>query len=948
MRSDNFKIFYTNAGSLYNKMDELRTAVDLYKADVICVSETHFDCEILDAEVAIKGYTHYRADRNFKICTVVSGDDLSKGGGSIIYIKSTLTSKLISSFSAPDSLAISIERDIGNVVIACVYRSQQLTDSQNKVIIDAIGRLCTDYVTEEVIVVGDFNLPNVSWVSGTVGGPIDSIDKILCLQSDYLSLVTELGLTWHITDEITRRRLVDGILQESTLDQVFTSNDAIVGGVSIKAPIGGSDHVGILVDVNVDVKEQQKFIDSSKKNWGKISFDDLLTLSQKTEWAYSSSDLGVEEMWSEFHGKLLEVSSSVPSMDTNSGSHSSRKLPWDNSALKRRRREKDKQWAIFDSSPTPVNLNQALHTQGKYEKTEVSAKIKYEKKISKNLKSSTRSFFSYLRSKRKLNTTVSSLKKEDGTHSEGAADTATVLLDFFGSVFTRESLGPLPNNCYSARNESEPIAKVTILDDDVAKHLAKVNIYKSSGPDDIHPKLLKALANNQQFVAATGELFRKCADSGTIPSMWKEANVVALHKKGPKNLASNYRPVSLTCILCKIYEKFIRDHILAHVEGSIALQQHGFVGGRSCLSNLLETVDTILEMLEEGAPVDVLYFDFCKAFDTVPHYRLLAKLESYGITGSILEIVRDFLSNRRMRVVVGGKFSSYCDVISGVPQGSVLGPLLFVLFINDLPDTLKSTIQLFADDLKLVGNANNYEDIAMDMNMLEEWENTWLLRFNPSKCKVLHINNNENPRNKYKLNGFELASVESECDLGVETTAAFDWNANIKNSIAKANKMIAWVARNLVCRSRDVMLLVYKSLIRPHIEYCVQIWSPVPRYGNWATIIELENVQRKFTRLIDGVGLLPYGERLAKLKLTTLAERRLRADLIETYKIISGSVDYGRNLFTVTRSGHSLVSHVGAKSKLRKDFSLRESSNTGTNYPKKYSWLTVWKVLKLD
>ena len=123
-----------------------------------------------------------------------------------------------------------------------------------------------------------------------------------------------------------------------------------------------------------------------------------------------------------------------------------------------------------------------------------------------------------------------------------------------------------------------------------------------------------------------------------------------------------------------------------------------------------------------------------------------------------------------MRVVVGGEFSSYCDAISGAPQGSVLGPLLFVLFINDLPASLKSSIQLFADDLKLIGNANNYEDIPNDISMLEEWENTWLLRFNPGKCKVLHINNNENPHNEYKLNGCVLTGVESECALGVETT----------------------------------------------------------------------------------------------------------------------------------------------------------------------------------
>ena len=390
--------------------------------------------------------------------------------------------------------------------------------------------------------------------------------------------------------------------------------------------------------------------------------------------------------------------------------------------------------------------------------------------------------------------------------------------------------------------------------------------------------------------------------------VWKEANVAPLFKKGVKSDPLNYRPVSLTCILCKVYEKFIRQHIIDHVNDHLSDMQHGFVGGRSCFSNLLETVDTVLSMLSEGAPVDVLYLDFCKAFDTVPHRRLLAKLESYGITGKTLDIIGDFLSNRSMKVFVGGQSSNVHYVKSGVPQGSVLGPLLFVLFINDLPENLQTCVKLFADDLKLIGNTNNYDKIVSDISLLEEWEETWLLRFNPLKCKVLHIDKNDNPMKDYFIDGVKLTTVESECDLGVLTNSTLDWSDNVKDSIAKANRMIGWISRNVIDRSREVMLLVYKALIRPHVEYCVQIWTPTARQGNWPTILALEKVQRKFTRLIEGVGVLPYGERLNKLGLTTLAERRIRGDLIETFKILSGIVNYGRSLFKLSASGRNLVS----------------------------------------
>ena len=152
-------------------------------------------------------------------------------------------------------------------------------------------------------------------------------------------------------------------------------------------------------------------------------------------------------------------------------------------------------------------------------------------------------------------------------------------------------------------------------------------------------------------------LFAKCVQGRKIPAEWKIANVVALHKKGSRDQAANHRPVSLTCILSKVYQTFVKKHILNHVDSSVSSDQHGFISGRSCTSNLLEAFDTIIDMMDEGLPVDVLYFDFWKAFDTVPHYRLLVKLENMGITGETLEIIEDFLSDRAMRVGVGDSFS---------------------------------------------------------------------------------------------------------------------------------------------------------------------------------------------------------------------------------------------------------------------------------------------------
>ncbi|KAL5247270.1 hypothetical protein ACHWQZ_G019213 [Mnemiopsis leidyi] len=297
---------------------------------------------------------------------------------------------------------------------------------------------------------------------------------------------------------------------------------------------------------------------------------------------------------------------------------------------------------------------------------------------------------------------VPTLERGDGSRTSGPADSAEVLAEAFSSVFVHE-----PENLPDVEmpeGNCDILNDIDISFDKVKHELETLNCFKSYGPDNIHPKLLQSLADDSSFVDAVVELFRECTDSGKLPEIWKSANLSALFKSGSKTDPLNYRPVSLTCILCKIYEKILRNEILAFVEDKISPQQHGFVKGKSCLSNLLETMDCILELLEEGIPVDILYFDFKKAFDRVPHNRLILKLQGLGIEGKVLDVIKDFLIGRNFRVSVNGQFSSFKKILSGIPQGSVIGPLLFILFINDLPECLKSTVKIFADDLKLIAN----------------------------------------------------------------------------------------------------------------------------------------------------------------------------------------------------------------------------------------------------
>ena len=342
------------------------------------------------------------------------------------------------------------------------------------------------------------------------------------------------------------------------------------------------------------------------------------------------------------------------------------------------------------------------------------------------------------------------------------------------------------------------------------------------------------------------------------------------------------------------------------MQGEFSPFQHGFISGKSCLSNLLETVELILHYLDNGNEVDLIYF-VRHSTQYHMHSRLLIKLQSFGITGNTLAIIENFLTNRWMAVRVGDSMARWRSVLSEVPQGSVIGPLLFALFINDLPESVKSAVKLFADDVKLIGDANDLAGIQDDLDSISTWKNDWCMEFNSEKCTVMHIGKNDTSQ-RYHLEENELVIVGTEKDLGVTFSESFDWSEHIEQSIGKANKTQAWILRNILSRDADVLLPLYKSTIRPHLKYCVQVWAPRTRYGNWKVIMELENCQRKLTiKSIRGLEDLSYRDRLIKLGLTTVLERRARGDLIEIFKIESGFVAYGQHMFRKGSTGRQFL-----------------------------------------
>ena len=313
--------------------------------------------------------------------------------------------------------------------------------------------------------------------------------------------------------------------------------------------------------------------------------------------------------------------------------------------------------------------------------------------------------------------------------------------------------------------------------------------------------------------------------------------------------------------------------------------QHGFRGGRSCCTQLLEVMETWTEWFDQGLPWNTIYTDFSKAFDSVPHERLLKKLKGYGIKGNLLNWIKDFLSNRRQRVSLGGKLSQWKPVTSGIPQGSVLGPILFTIFINDMPEIVSSMMKLFADDAKIfraIASADDINILQEDINKLLKWSVDWQLPLNVSKCKCMHYGN-KNLNHSYTMGDTPLATDSTEKDVGVTFDTSLEFRMHIKTMISKANSRVGLIKRSFSKLNKKSFKLLYKSLVRPILEYCSCIWFPLYK----TDAIEIEKVQRRATKLVPCLKNMSYPDRLRELNLTTLAYRRQRTDIIQVFRIIN-------------------------------------------------------------
>ncbi len=856
------RILNINCQSLVNKKGPFYNLIDSTKPDVIIATETWFNSNIGDAEYFSSQYYVHRRDRGAE----------NPGGGVLIAVNSMYLSSReeLLETGAAETLWCKLNiKGCKTLYIGACYRPKINDTETLEALETALSRLSgKDSI---ILLGGDFNLPGWDWQNRTLKpkAPYPSI------HNKFGDILNDHGLT-QIIEEPTRA--------DNTLDLIITNRPNQINRTQILPGI--SDHNVVYTELEVKPVRKKQVPRSiplyNKANWPAFRehVTQLATRIREIELASS-----VEELWCTFRDSMHKgIQTFIPSKTTKSRDS----CPWLDDDLKRKIRRRDRAHKSSRRTGRAEAEKRFLKLKQEVQRDQRRAYWKYVESIitpqdsDTNEYSGMKRFWKFIKHRRTDHNGVAPLKV-DGKLVTDAKPKAEALNRQFQSVFTVEN----DFNASPPAHTVPPMQDITITTNGVLKLLQNLNPGKACGPDNISPRVLKELADI--IADPLTRIFQKSLNEQQVPKDWRHATVTPVFKKGQKYDCANYRPISLTCIASKLMEHIICSNIMKHAKDNDILYplQHGFREERSCETQLLEFVHDVAGNMQQGLQTDVCVLDFSKAFDKVGHQRLIEKLNWYGIGGKTNGWIKSFLSDRTQAVVVDGESSNSVPVMSGVPQGSVLGPCLFLFYINDITDGLTSTARLFADDTMIymtIKNEMDAQDLQRDLDLLTVWEKKWMMEFHPAKCEVITISRKKSPiMHTYTLHGHALKHVDHIKYLGLTISSDLRWDRHVDNITSKATNTLNFLRRNINVGNPQVKEQAYKSLVRPSLEYSQAVWDP----HTAGLIKKVEKVQRqaaRFTlhryRRTSSVGAM-----LTQLEWPSLEERRRQARLVMFYKI---------------------------------------------------------------
>lgn len=881
-RKKKIKYMYTNADMLMNKREELKDKSTEEWPDIIGICEVKY--KNMNG-IELKKEEFKMDNEKYEIFETNIEKDV--GRGLIMYADKNLKAdKIILKSKAVETLVLQIDTEKGgSLIVALIYRAGSSSKDNSKKIREALDELAS--MNAELIIMGDFNYKEINWEEEKGSGKEQ--DKfIACIQQNMLIQNVK---------EVTRFRGSD---TPSRVDLVFTTEERAIDNIRYLSPLGKSDHNVLIFETNINIEREIRL--EKKKIYKKANMEGMEEEMDQIDWEeeFKVEESSMEDIIKTFNDRFNKIQDdNIPTciIDNTKGM----RPPLDDK-MRDLIRQKDIAARKVTESKKTGNRYEIDMAESKYNKIRNRVRgysryrrKEYEKGIAMKAKESTKEVFAYMNSKSKTRGKIGKIcidpTNEKSEKTEDDERKAGIFSKFFISVQTTEPEGDIPD--MEHKEIKFQMEDIEVIEEKVKELLESIKENTAAGPDGHSPRVLKPLAS--VICKPLAIICRESLKRGKVPKDWKIQWITVIYKQGTKTLAENYRPVSLTSILSKIQEKIVRTHIMDHMTRNklFSKRQYGFLGGRSTVLQLLCVIDNWTEALDEGIETDCIYADFKKAFDKVPHKRLMKKVRAYGIKDNLCNWIEDFLKDRIQRVSVNGKTSSWEKVISGIPQGTVLGPLLFVIFINDLPEDIESLIFLFADDSKIWRNilgAHDRETLQKDLHKMKAWSEKWMLEFHPDKLKHLHISRQSEEdihSHTYYVGGDAAKEVKSEKDLGIHMDSKINFEGHMDIKTKKANSMIGMIKRTFQFLTIDMFNVLYKAMVRNGFEYGQAVWSPYLMKD----IEKIEGVQRRATKIIHSLKDKPYEERLRILKLPTLRYRRARGDMIETYKIVHGIYD---------------------------------------------------------
>lgn len=854
-----------NCRSIINKTDEFAGLLESVKADIVFGTESWLNPSIADNEVFPKEFIAYRKDRP------------SLGGGVFLLIHSSLkSSRLNIDQDDVESIWCSVTlADNSSYAVGTFYRPPNSDLKTLQLLFDIVSEASR----QPILLAGDFNLPDLEWPDGNCSCKVGSRINL-----EMKNIVDTFGLFQYVSDPTRNNNI---------LDLLFCSSPDLISSVTIVPGI--SDHNAVIASVKSETNRPKTCA------LRKVFFfdkGDYTSMSQKLldhlpVFECLAEEYDVHKLWCAFKSKLLELTNLyVPSID--SSMLKKRNKPWVTSGILRIIRKRRRAFLRYKKTKSNNHLTRLHEVTHEYKLNIKSAKEGYFKRLNDRIKTSPKLFWQYIKG-----CGSDFLGIREIVHNQHVllddTEKATCLNDYFRSIFL-----PKDSICPPTHESTTPLMKpVEISVRGIETLLGNIDETKANGPDGISPRILKRCAGPISLYLYL--IYVKSLSTGTLPDDWKIAHVVPIHKGGSKKEVSNYRPISLTAISCKIIEHILYTEIMGHIINNNILisEQHGFRKGLSCVTQLAEFYHELATSVDDGGQTDCVFLDFRKAFDTVSHPLLLNKLKLLNLDFNVFRWIENYLSQRRQCVVLNGKNSGFVDVTSGVPQGSVLGPLLFLLYVNDISVGISSRIRLFADDCVVYKKIKDEQDAALlqrDLESINTWCSTWQMKLNPKKCvHMCFTKKKKKIESHYRIENNLISNESTFKYLGVTLSSDCSWNAHVDDVIVRAGRALNFIQRNLKCSQPDLKKTAYLTCVRPILEYACAVWDP-----SQSTLIDkLEKIQNRAARFV----LDRYGRRESCTKMKCelnwelLSARRKKLRLKFLFLIYNNKTGINRELY---------------------------------------------------